>query len=594
MSAFIQRQFKVRGSDDTLSDRDSGALATKAVMLLSSGAFMLQWVGLVLCRFLLLTDGWCVVCPRSYFPVADIRAARRSLHKLAGTAARGWCHCTRSLHRCGVVLLCISRGRLHTCSVMHRVTCNLCWFAVACSRLLCWRACDVLGLEQGAEQELPLVCLVVLVSSMRALFSPAVLRVSDQACIAALSPPIEKLLPVRVCVVTGCMDVVVCNHDAALVGGLLGSDTSRKLILASALMAVQDLTYEELRARYTLEVGQVWTGGHMRIMIRDHYPALFRSMCKSANVHTIGDDTAWKIRSFTGGHALLRGTAGTGKSAFMFVMFIEFLKMLRAPPTEEVVEVDGVVVFSPTVASIRIQWDGVYGGESIVFGQGEESLNIRRRVHLFDAGADAPVRVLPGGQGEGYFLATSSLNPIHYSRWDCKQVGLKRQYNVLWSVEELRQLNEHLGDTVKISPQQLYDRYTVVGGVPRLIFNYSASQLLTAVRNRVTSIAEDMVRMVTRNDVGKWEARLRTCREPDSFSMFAMDVKAEGDFDDVRVSHQARLVKCGSMILSAGPGHTCRSSSSRQQSKPSILRNMQPRRRRGWRPSSLPGSVTPA
>ena len=48
MSAFIQRQFKVRGSDDTLSDRDSGALATKAVMLLSSGAFLLQWVGLVL------------------------------------------------------------------------------------------------------------------------------------------------------------------------------------------------------------------------------------------------------------------------------------------------------------------------------------------------------------------------------------------------------------------------------------------------------------------------------------------------------------------------------------------------------------------
>ena len=400
------------------------------------------------------------------------------------------------------------------------------------------RACD----GQGPEQELLLVCPVALVSSARALRSPAVPRLSDQECIPVFSAPIERHLPVRGCVVTGCMDVVACHHNAAVVGGLLGPDTSSKLLLASALMAVQDLTYEELKDRYTLEAGEVWTADGMRIMIRNHYPALFRSMCKSANVHTIGDDTAWKIRSFTGGHALLRGTAGTGKSAFMFVMFIEFLKMLRAPPTEDVVKADGVVVFNPKVASIAIRWDGVYGGEPIVIGQGEEALDNRRRVHLLEAGADAPVHELRGCQGEGYFLATSSANPIHYRRWEFKHLGLKKHCSVLWSVEELLQLNEHFGDTAKISRRQLYDRYAVVGGVPRLIFGHSASQLLTAVRNRVTSITEDMVRMVTQNDVG---AFLRTCRDPDSLSMFAMDVKAEGDFDDVRVSHQARFVKCG-------------------------------------------------
>ena len=85
-----------------------------------------------------------------------------------------------------------------------------------------------------------------------------------------------------------------------LLGGLLRPDTSRKHLLAEALMTVQDLTHEELRDRYTLEAGEVWTAGRMRIMIRDHYPALFRSMCKSANVHTTGDDTAWK----PGGHAV--------------------------------------------------------------------------------------------------------------------------------------------------------------------------------------------------------------------------------------------------------------------------------------------------
>ena len=403
------------------------------------------------------------------------------------------------------------------------------------------RACD----GQGPEQELLLVCPVALVSSARALRSPAVPRLSDQECIPVFSAPIERHLPVRGCVVTGCMDVVACHHNAAVVGGLLGPDTSSKLLLASALMAVQDLTYEELKDRYTLEAGEVWTADGMRIMIRNHYPALFRSMCKSANVHTIGDDTAWKIRSFTGGHALLRGTAGTGKSAFMFVMFIEFLKMLRAPPREEVVKVDGVVVFNPAVARIVLQWDGVHAGEPIAFCQGEESLEMRRSVHLLDAGTDAPVRELCGGQGEGYFLATSSANPIHYRQWASKQLLLKKHCSVLWSVEELRELIALKGQAVNISLQQLYDRYVVVGGIPRLILNHSASQLLAAVRRRVARITKDMVRTMTRNDVESREILLRAGSGQDSFSIFAMDVKAEGDFDDVKVCHQAPLIMFG-------------------------------------------------
>ena len=141
----------------------------------------------------------------------------------------------------------------------------------------------------------------------------------------------------------------------ALLAGVLWPADSNKYALAEAFLAVRDLTYEALKARYTLEAGSIWEANEMRILIRGHYPALFRSMCKSANVHTIGNDAARTIRSLDGGHALLRGTAGTGTSAFMFVMFIEFLKMLRAPANKGVVEVDGVVVFNPAVASIRIQ-----------------------------------------------------------------------------------------------------------------------------------------------------------------------------------------------------------------------------------------------
>ena len=267
----------------------------------------------------------------------------------------------------------------------------------------------------------------------------------------------------------------------ALLGGLLGPAQSSKQRLVQAFLAVQDLTYEELTTRYTLEARSVWTVGEKRIMIRDHYPALFRSMCKNANVHTIGDDTAWNIGAFTGGHALLRGTAGTGNSAFMFVMFIEFLKMLRAPASDGVVKVDGVVVFNPAVCSIKIQWDGVYGGHPIVLG---ESRDHHRRVILLDAGNDVLVRELPGSQGEGYFLATSSANPEHYQAWDSKQLNLRRQYSVLWSVEELLELIGVLGIADQISEDQVHDRYSVVGGVPRLIL---ARDAISTAGNRESS-----------------------------------------------------------------------------------------------------------
>ena len=321
-------------------------------------------------------------------------------------------------------------------------------------------------------------------------------------------------------------------------------------------MAVQALTYEQLRAQYTLEAGEVWTADNMRIMIRDHYPALFRSMCKNANVNTIGDYTVW-TGDYDGGHALLRGTAGTGKSVFMFVMFVEFLKMLRAPPTEGVVKVDGVVVFNPAVTSIAIQWDGIYGGDPIVFRHGDNSMDYRRRVHLFDAGTDEPVMRLPASQGEGYFLATASANPIHHRAWDSKQVGMKKQYSVLWSVEELVQLVAELGKS--ISRQQVYNRYAVVGGVPRLILRQDARHLLATVRSRVASITIDMVRTVIGTGEANPEDLLHTGSEKDAFSMFAMDVKAEGDFDDVKVCNQAPLVNSGSGTRYSALGlYTCR------------------------------------
>ena len=101
---------------------------------------------------------------------------------------------------------------------------------------------------------------------------------------------------------------------------------------------------------------------------------------------------------------------------------------------------------------------------------------------------------------------------------------------------------------MNISEEQLRKRYDVVGGVPRLILEADAAHLITAVEARARSITIDMVRTVRRNDCEKGEAFLRAGTGTQSFSLFAMDVKAEGDFDDVRVCHRAPFVNGGSAI----------------------------------------------
>ena len=100
-------------------------------------------------------------------------------------------------------------------------------------------------------------------------------------------------------------------------------------------------------------------------------------------------------------------------------------------------------------------------------------------------------------QGEGYFLATASADPIHYRAWDSKQPQMKRLYSVPWSMEELQALIKLNCDTVNISEEQLGKRYAVVGGVPRLILNTGTARLLAVVRERARSITIVRVRVIT-------------------------------------------------------------------------------------------------
>ena len=295
--------------------------------------------------------------------------------------------------------------------------------------------------------------------------------------------------------------------------------------MAVKILSTMDST--ALTKAFPFEAGAVWQVGKIRILIRDHFPALFRSMCRKANVQNMG------VRDAEGGHALLRGTAGTGKTYFMLVMFIQFLKMMRAAST---VRKDSEhQVFTGAVTSILLKWDLVNGGQAILFdaSPSPDSGHHSRvhRIHLYDAGTN--LLQLPDAQGDGFYLATASADPRSYKAWDSKAC-VDKQYSVLWSPSELL----HLAEWEGISKDELGDRFEVVGGVPRMILSHTAPTLRRLVRERLAGVTIPQVRaIIGRLARGSYAVKdmLHAVGDNLSFSLFALDVEANDDFDNVQV-----------------------------------------------------------
>ena len=310
-----------------------------------------------------------------------------------------------------------------------------------------------------------------------------------------------------------------------------------------ALQALSKMNSTALTQAFPFEAGAVWQVGKIRILIREHFPALFRSMCRKANVQNMGVDDA------IGGHALLRGTAGTGKTYFMLVMFIQFLKMMRAAST---VRKDSEhQVFTGAVTSIHLKWDQLNGGQSILFDASpshhDGEYTRLHRVHLFDAGDQ--LRLLPGAQGDGFYLATASADPRqNCAKWDSKAYVTK-QYSVLWSPSELL----HLAEWEGISKDELGDRFAVVGGVPRMVLSQTAQQLQQLVKERLAEVTIRQVRAIIGHPLRDNNAVNMLSAETASFSPFTLDVKAEGDFDQVQVLEHGYAAGCWHDLLS----HTC-------------------------------------
>ena len=187
---------------------------------------------------------------------------------------------------------------------------------------------------------------------------------------------------------------VMCDHSAAppvapeykrLCAGEDGDD----------LLSLYQMSLVELREKYIFKGGEVWTlpASGRRILIREHDERLFALMCHDMNLGRVGS----KLPSARS-KALLAGTPGMGKSTFMWVAAITFMKMVKANPSEEhiqhvyLLQRNGrtklkVAVFNPHVSGLRLRWTRLAGAEMVYLGHEPHSMDCLRTVRLFDAGA---------------------------------------------------------------------------------------------------------------------------------------------------------------------------------------------------------------
>ena len=254
--------------------------------------------------------------------------------------------------------------------------------------------------------------------------------------------------------------------------------------------------------QYPLESGKVWTlpVSKRQIIVRKHHKRLFQLMCHDMKLGDVG------IKQPSQSKALLAGSPGTGKSMFMWIAAISFMKMMKADPlakwatgelrapkrTTKLKQLRGkkhldVVVFNPCVTSICLQWSSMAGGKPVWLGDKRPSLFTT--VHLYDAGVH--LKELPGTRSQLFALATSSANPTHYEEWVAKDSVVPR-YSMAWTAEEMAELAGLRG----IRDVDWRGQFEMIGGNPRAVFELSTDALATKVRDDVSGLRESDVRNV--------------------------------------------------------------------------------------------------
>ena len=291
------------------------------------------------------------------------------------------------------------------------------------------------------------------------------------------------------CVTSMTYACVLCDHSAA---PPIQPECKRLCadVNGKALLSLYQTSLVELREKYIFKGGEVWTlpASGRRILIREHDERLFALMCHDMNLGRVGS----KLPSARS-KALLAGTPGMGKSTFMWVAAITFMKMVKADPSvEHVQHVDllqrngrtklKVAVFNPHVSGLRLRWTKLAGAEMVYLGQEPNSMSCVRTVRLFDAGANWTQ--LPCTEALVYAFATSPADPRYYDRWMMKD-AIQPRYVMPWTWGEIKALARLVG-----KPElECFQQFELIGGNPRGVFDYSMAELTATVKRRTTSLA---------------------------------------------------------------------------------------------------------
>ena len=240
---------------------------------------------------------------------------------------------------------------------------------------------------------------------------------------------------------------------------------------AGTLHALWNLGLEGLNT-FKLEAGVVWTLPHSgrKVLIRSHYPRLLKLLCHDMGLQHLGEGFSPSPRN----KGLLVGSPGTGKSTFMWVAAIHFMKMALsrddAPCRPD---------FNPKVRSLRFQWSQLLRGREVYLGPVSGG---RTCVAIYDAGVN--LKELPPQTCE-FAIAGSSTEADHFRQWRGKD-SVQPRYSKPWEWSEIKSLSDHLPDDEYNS--DLVDKFTIVGGNPRALFGHTLADLAKQVDERVASL----------------------------------------------------------------------------------------------------------
>jgi len=207
----------------------------------------------------------------------------------------------------------------------------------------------------------------------------------------------------------------------------------------------------------------------MPMLIRSSYSDLFDKMMElKANVKT--------LRGY-----VLTGNPGIGKSCFLSYCLWRFAKEGKTVIFESV-EREGAWLFLPN-GSVSFHRRKVLPAEA----------SLSTSYYLFDPYGDEPDE--PIGCS-AFTIIASSPNKKHYKGFRKRRGCGVVYYMPCWSLDELKLIRPH-----HVSPQELFRRYDIAGGIPRYLFasNEEFERFLDELKGEFTKMNYEQLKQALGN-----------------------------------------------------------------------------------------------